>query len=204
MKPTKILTYAGVLIVIVILIFNINPNSSVPEPGNYQEEIAKHREEKHLFMKSDKASPFIEQSVPFDSLKYYEADESFKVNATVEEINDGEIHQLATSDGKEKEFQEVAILHFDLKGTHQDLTLLESKESGLYFLSFYDETSAIQTYGSGRYLETEYEPGKSKVLLDFNYAYNPYCAYTTGYSCPVPLQKNQINIPITAGEKNYD
>ncbi len=204
MKPTTILTYAVVVIVIVILIFNINPNSSEPVETNYQEEVAQYRAERHQFMRSDATSPFVEQLVSYDSLKYYPADESFKINATVEPISNGEIHLLATSDGKEQAFQEIALLHFDLKGTHQDLTLLKSQEYGDYFLSFYDETSAIQTYGSGRYLETDYTPGQTKVMLDFNYAYNPYCAYTEGYSCPVPLQKNQINIPIRAGEKNYD
>ncbi|GAA5035014.1 hypothetical protein GCM10011506_28680 [Marivirga lumbricoides] len=205
MKPTKILTYVGALVVIIILIFNINPNSSATvETGNYAEEVKQHRREKHEFMESHEASPFVEQSVPFDSLKYFKIDESFKVKATVEEIKDGEVHRLATSDGKEKNFTEVAILHFDLQKSHQDLTLLKSQETSDYFLPFYDETSAITTYGSGRYLEVDYAPGNSKITLDFNYAYNPYCAYTTGYSCPVPPKKNYINIAVNAGEKNYD
>lgn len=205
MRPTKILTYAGALIVIIILIFNINPNSSAPAAtDNYAEEVEKYRNEKHEFMKTNEASPFIEQSVSYDSLKYFKVDESFKIKATVEEIKDGELHRLATSDGKEKVFKEVAILHFDLQKSHQDLTLLQSQETSDYFLPFYDETSAITTYGSGRYLEVDYASGQSKVTLDFNYAYNPYCAYTAGYSCPVPPKTNYLSIAVNAGEKNYD
>jgi uncharacterized protein (DUF1684 family) len=205
MKPTKVLTYAVAVIVIIILIFNINPNSSTaPGESNYKEELAQHRAKRHEFMQSNPVSPFVEQGVAYDSLKYFPVNETFKVKASVEEIKDGEIHKLATSDGKIQNYQEVAILHFDLKDTHQDLSLLKSMDDGQYFLPFYDETSAISTYGSGRYLEVDYEPGDSRLVLDFNYAHNPYCAYTTGYSCPVPPQKNNLTVAIESGEKNYD
>jgi uncharacterized protein (DUF1684 family) len=82
--------------------------------------------------------------------------------------------------------------------------LLQSAEDGHFFLSFYDETSAIATYGAGRYLEVDYKKGQTQVVLDFNKAYNPYCAYTEGYSCPVPPPENNVSIFINAGEKNYE
>jgi hypothetical protein len=204
MKPTKILTYVGAVVVVVILVFSLLPNTGAVQEDDYTAEVIKYRQEKNEFMRNDEKSPFIEQKVPFDSLKYFKIDETFKLQASVETIPNGEIKTLATSSGEEQKFVEIAILHFDLKNTHQDLTLLQNVKSELYFLSFYDETSAITTYGSGRYLEIDYKPGETRMELDFNYAYNPYCAYTSGYSCPVPPLTNQMSVAIAAGEKNYD
>ncbi len=204
MKPTKILTLIVAFAVVIIVVFSLIPNAGPQETDNYTAEVEKYRREKNEFMSNHDDSPFIAQKMPFDSLKYFKIDESFKVQASVENVPNGELQTLKTSEGEDQQFKEVAILHFDLKNTHQDLTLLQNTKSELYFLAFYDETSAITTYGSGRYLEIDLEPGQTRIELDFNYAYNPYCAYTTGYSCPVPPLSNQMNVAINAGEKNYD
>ena len=205
MKPTKVLTLVVIVAVILIAVFSLIPSDSVEESTDYTATIEKHRAEQHEFMTSNPKSPFVEQKTAYNGLKFFPIDETFKTRASVEPIIDGKIYELATSDDKIKIYKEVAVLHFDLKGSHQDLTLLQAtKDDQHYFLAFYDETSAITTYGSGRYLEIDYEKGQTQVSLDFNLAYNPYCAYTTGYSCPVPPLQNNITIPIEAGEKNYD
>ena len=74
---------------------------------------------------------------------------------------------------------------------------------GKLFFAFGDETSAVETYGAGRYLDLEKVPGSSTITLDFNKAYNPYCAYISNYSCPLPPAQNLLTIPIKAGEKTY-
>jgi len=205
MKPTKILTYIVIAAVILIAVFSLFNTGQDPElESNYVEEMKAFRHERDSFMRNDKKSPFIEQNVPFNGLDYFDIDESFKVRASVEAIQDGKIYNLKTSDDKVKTFQAVAILHFDILESHEDLTLLQSAKDGHFFLPFYDETSAITTYGAGRYLEVNFKIGQKQVLLDFNKAYNPYCAYTEGYSCPVPPPENNISIPINAGEKNYE
>jgi hypothetical protein len=71
------------------------------------------------------------------------------------------------------------------------------------FLAFGDETSARETYGAGRYLDVKKVPGSSTITLDFNLAYNPYCAYSDGFSCPLPPKENLLSIAINAGEKTY-
>jgi hypothetical protein len=71
---------------------------------------------------------------------------------------------------------------------------------GGYFLPFMDATSGDETYGAGRYLEIEPLPG-GKLLVDFNMAYNPYCAYNEYWSCPIPPKENRLSVPIEAGEK---
>ena len=205
MKPTKVLTYIVIAAVILIAVLSLFTSGDSPEiESNYTEELKAYRHQKDSFMRNDSKSPFIEQNTAFNGLKYFEIDESFKVKASVEVIQDGKIYDLKTSDDKTQTFQAIAILHFDIIGSHQDLTLLQSAIDGNFFLSFYDKTSAITTYGAGRYLEVDYKKGQQQVVLDFNKSYNPYCAYTEGYSCPVPPPENNISIPINAGEKNYE
>ena len=114
---------------------------------------------------------------------------------------------LATNDGKEQRFIEYAYAEFDLDGYHHKLLILEVADMGPFkgklFFAFGDETSADETYGAGRYLDLEKVPGASTITLDFNKAYNPYCAYTANYSCPLPPSQNLLRIPIKAGEKIY-
>jgi uncharacterized protein len=74
---------------------------------------------------------------------------------------------------------------------------------GKLFLAFGDATSAKETYGAGRYLDITKTPGATTIILDFNKAYNPYCAYNETYSCPLPPPENLLNVAIRAGEKSY-
>ena len=74
---------------------------------------------------------------------------------------------------------------------------------GTLFLAFADVTSARETYGAGRYLDIKKIPGATSIELDFNKAYNPYCAYNENYTCPLPPKENFLKVAILAGEKNY-
>jgi uncharacterized protein (DUF1684 family) len=70
------------------------------------------------------------------------------------------------------------------------------------FCPFKDKTNGNQTYGSGRFLDFE-EKDLENMVLDFNYAYNPYCAYNSNYSCPIPPFENHLDVEVLAGEKNW-
>jgi len=73
------------------------------------------------------------------------------------------------------------------------------------FIPFTDNTSGNESYGGGRYLDYKISDIKNnKLLLDFNKAYNPYCAYTTGYNCPIPPAENDLKVAIKAGEKAFE
>jgi uncharacterized protein (DUF1684 family) len=86
-------------------------------------------------------------------------------------------------------------------GQEAALTIYRDDE-GEYFLPFADALAGHETYGAGRYLEPlDLEDGK--VRVDFNYAYNPYCAYNEGWSCPLTPRENRLKVPIRAGEKVY-
>jgi hypothetical protein len=82
------------------------------------------------------------------------------------------------------------------------LQVYQDPEGGDFFLPFVDATAPEETYGAGRYLDVE-APRDGKFLIDFNYAYNPYCAYNDKWSCPIPPKENRLKVQIEAGEKNF-
>jgi len=127
--------------------------------------------------------------------------------ARLESIENKKVVVLPTSDGLEKKYLEYGLAKFELNDEPCELLILEIMEDGPYrgtlFLAFADATSARETYGAGRYLDVKKIPGASSVTLDFNQAYNPYCAYAANYSCPFPPKENVLKTAIQAGEKTY-
>ena len=94
---------------------------------------------------------------------------------------------------------------FRIQGRSLKLVVYKSAEDPYarsLFIPFSDETSRHDTYSAGRYLDLE-EQGGDDYELDFNMAYNPYCAYSEGYTCPIPPAENKLPVKILAGEKNY-
>ncbi len=158
-------------------------------------------------MKDSEESPFQDSLAHYDSLKYFPADVKYRVNADIEPIHNKKMVVLPTSDDKEKKYMEYAYASFKLDGVENKLLILEIVDMGPYkgtlFLAFADETSAKETYGAGRYLDLKKVPGAKTLTLDFNKAYNPYCAYSENFSCPFPPKENLLKIAIKAGEKNY-
>jgi uncharacterized protein (DUF1684 family) len=98
---------------------------------------------------------------------------------------------------------------FKLDGKEDQLNIYQSlslREKPAYkdylFLPFTDETSGKESYSGGRYIDLTIPKG-NKIIIDFNKAYNPYCAYNHKYSCPIPPKGNHLNIAIKAGVKRY-
>jgi hypothetical protein len=193
---------SAVVIISIIYVFQSGNDQSA-----YIEEIKKEREERERFMRTSKESPFARNPEDFTALSYYPPDPRYKIIADLTPIKDKKIVTLTTNDGKEQRYQEYAYAEFDLDGYHHKLLILEVMDMGplrgKLFFAFGDETSALETYGAGRYLDLAKVPGSSTITLDFNKAYNPYCAYVDNYSCPLPPRENLLSIPIKAGEKTY-
>jgi uncharacterized protein (DUF1684 family) len=118
---------------------------------------------------------------------------------------------MKTSGTKTQIYRKYGELNFLIHDTaltlnvYQSQSLMTSKDYADYlFVPFTDNTSGVECYAGGRYMD--YHMGEirnNKLLLDFNKAYNPYCAYTTGYNCPIPPPENDLPIAIKAGEKAY-
>ncbi|KQR71004.1 DUF1684 domain-containing protein [Pedobacter sp. Leaf176] len=176
---------------------------------SYHEQIVKHRENyKQDFIKESN-SPL--QESDFQNLHFYDADSNYKVIAEVKILKNEKVFKMPTYDGTSKEFYRYAKINFSLNGKATIMTLYKSialannpAYKDLLFLPFTDETNKKESYGGGRYIDlSSKEIVNNKIEVDFNKAYNPYCAYSEGYRCPVPPEENDLQMEIKAGEKNY-
>lgn len=198
------------LIVIVVAIagFVYVSVSSGPSPEAYAAEINEEREKKDEFLRSDPSSPMQGKIDSFTGLNYFPPDLSFRVQASLEPVESKQVRVLDTNTGEQSRYLDYAWATFDLQGKSHRLLILEVMDMGptrgKLFLAFADETSARETYGAGRYLDLKKVPAATSIELDFNKAYNPYCAYNDGYSCPLPPRENVLSIPIKAGEKSFN
>ena len=204
MKSKNVFVLAAVVIVAAIIFYSFQGDS---DNKSYVKKINQQRDQKDHYMRSSRESPFYGNESGFRGLNYYPVDPKYRINASLTVIENKRSVILATSDGKEKRYLEYAYAEFDLDGIHNKLLILEIMEDGPYrgtlFLAFADETSAVETYGAGRYFDIKKVPGSSFITLDFNEAYNPYCAYNDDFSCPFPPRENLMQVAIRAGEKNY-
>jgi uncharacterized protein len=204
MKRSSLLVVIGVVMVAALIFYS---QSTEDATENYALLVLKDREEKDAFMKNSEASPFRKDTVAYKGLNYFPVDEKYRVKAKLEPIEKKKVVVLGTSDGFEQRYLEYGYAKFTLDGVDCRLLILEVMEAGPYrgqlFLAFADETSGDETYGAGRYLDLKKVPGASAIDLDFNRAYNPYCAYNDSFSCPLPPRENILNVPVLAGEKNY-
>lgn len=203
MKRDKIIFLLIIAAMGFIIFYSLKGDEETRE--QYIARIAEMRVEKDLFFRNHEDSPFKENSLPFKGLNYFPPNPDFIVNARIVPIEQKEIITLATSDNKEKKYEKFGYAEFDLLGKTNRVLLFQMEEpyADKLFLPFADETSTEETYGAGRYLELDKPTGNS-ITIDFNLAYNPYCAYTEGYSCPFPPRENILEVPIKAGEKKYE
>jgi uncharacterized protein (DUF1684 family) len=144
-------------------------------------------------------------------IQFYDINEHYVVTAYFKKIEDKTGFEMNTSSGMKKKYFQYGIVTFNLLDSLQHLyvyqsatLMMQEKYKDYLFIPFGDATSGFTSYGGGRYLDLVFSDIKDgKIILDFNKAYNPYCAYVTGYNCPLPPKENLLNIPIKAGEKNY-
>ena len=141
----------------------------------------------------------------FKGLRYFPVDEAYKVMAKIERFNNQDTFALPHSHERTKTYRKFGKLLFSLKGQNHELIILESahKKPGYekyVLVCFKDETSGKTTYGAGRYIDLII-PEKDEIEVDFNKAYNPYCAYSERFTCPIPPKENTLNIAVEAGVK---
>lgn len=177
-------------------------------PSNFRDAFIQYTRE-YKIDRSNEDGPL----TPSDTIyiDFFEADSTYVVNAKVERLENSDTLTMLTVNGKKKQYIKYAYLHFELQGVQQKLMLFQSvrlMRNPLYknylFLPFYDESNGNTSYGGGRYIELSSMEIKGEELrLDFNRCFNPYCAYTTGYSCPIPPAENTLTVSVLAGEKAY-
>lgn len=165
-------------------------------------ELEHFRAEKDRVFKRDPHSPLTaQQRTAFSGLHYFDENPALVVNATIDrDVDHGEV-VMSTSAGEEQRYRRYGVVRFAVEGEATQVALYASDDSDELFIPFRDATSGKESYGAGRYLEVHSHG--DEVTIDFNYAYNPNCAYDPSWSCPLPPLENWLKVPIRAGEKAF-
>ena len=169
------------------------------------ERLAGYRHRRDHFFAAHPHSPLSEsQRAEFAGLDYFPERADLALNLPLDESGSdvGETVDLPTTDGKSKSFSRAGRVRFEVDGVPVELTVLRDSDRGSLFIPFRDASAGEETYELGRYLEPQARPDGT-LEVDFNYAYNPFCAYGEGWSCPMPPEENQLAVTIAAGEKAF-
>ena len=145
------------------------------------------------------------------SVKFFPIDQRYRVIAKVEKLPQSSFFPMATSGNISKDAIRYALLKFQINGKEYSLYAYQlvqlmtiEKYKNDIFVPFTDFTSGDETYAGGRYIDLRTtDISSNTILLDFNKAYNPYCAFRAGYNCPIPPKENDLKTEIKAGEKKF-
>jgi uncharacterized protein len=166
-------------------------------------------ERKNDFMRSARSPLLGPARTGFQGLRFHPYNPALEVHAVLEMDDNRKTLILANTDGSESVYERVGWFGFVLDGQAVRLTGFARQGTvaadilpNSLFVPFQDASSGQETYAGGRYLEAHLENGS--VLANFNFAYNPFCAYAEGWACPIPPTENSLLLPIRAGELNFD
>lgn len=155
------------------------------------------RAQKDHFFETNPNSPLTEaQKTSFDGLRYFDYNPDLVFDVRLEPVEGDQTVQIMTTTNEIRKYERVGRFTFNVDGEEAGLTTYRTPHG--YFLPFVD--TSRETYGAGRYLDLEQE-SDGTFHVDFNLAYNPFCAYNEQYSCPLTPIENRLNIEIKAGEK---
>lgn len=176
---------------------------------DFESELLQHREAYKNEFLTTANSPLKAADLPY--LRFHAPDSAYRLRATFVTTPGNKPFAMLTYSGQRKQYVRYGELSFELEGTLHTLYVYQSldlKRMPAYrdylFVPFKDLTNGEQTYGGGRYLDFRMKDIQGdSCVLDFNKAYNPYCAYSEGYSCPIPPRENHLSLRIEAGEMNF-
>jgi uncharacterized protein (DUF1684 family) len=211
-KMIKSINKIIIAILILIVVFvNISCNKKNPETKEmkeYKNSILKERAEKDSSMQFDPYSPFHrDTSISFKPLNYYQPNPDFVFKSKLFYKEKPDTVIIMGTKGEPRTV--IVIGYVELKKDNKVYKVniykgFSRTGSAYYSIWFTDKTTGKETYGVGRYLDFELNPDRDFIYtIDFNKAYNPYCAYTPMYTCPIPREEDYIDMSIEAGEKNF-
>lgn len=193
-----------------IILISCNPKTKESVTSNeYVETISTHRDHYLQDFIKDERAPLTKEDIPY--VHFFDADESYAVECKFTEATDKTPFEMATYSGITKPYQVYGYLVCPVKGQDIKLELYQNQRMSAVpayadhlFLPFKDLTNGEESYGGGRYIDVKASSLKDgKMKIDFNKAYNPWCAYSDGYNCPIPPIANHLDIMLTAGESKY-
>ncbi len=207
-KPVHLLFSLGVIL---LLFFSLSLAGELGK-GDWKLQrerlVLEWRKERDQFFKTHLRSPLTATDQKnFKRLHYYPFDPQYvffgEINRYNFHIQNPEYYAtFLTNKGTNKRYIRYGKFHFQLNGKEYSLQIYKSILSDLLFIPFKDKTNGAETYEGGRYIDAEILEGY-RMVLDFNLAYNPSCAYNEKFVCVLPPRENILDIPIRAGEKHY-
>ena len=163
--------------------------------------LKEYRKMKDEFFLHGSQSPLTAaQKKNFQGLDYFPPNPELRLETSLDEFPEKQSIEMQTTTGDIQVYERFGRFSFIVEGETTELTIYHS-DSG-WFLPFVDSLPGEETYPAGRYLEPE-PLGEGLFLVDFNLAYNPYCAYNDAWSCPLTPFENRLKVPIRAGEKLF-
>lgn len=153
-------------------------------------------------------TPLKTEDLPqFQGLEFFKVSGKYQVQATLEVVSNPVVFEMQTTTSRRPKYRIYGYLHFQLQGKDWRLPVYQSETSeatdNYLFFPFTDLTNGKSTYKGGRYINLQIPQQGNQLCLDFNQAYNPYCAYNSNYSCPVVPEANYLDIAIKAGVKQF-
>mgnify|MGYP001814536646 CR=1 FL=1 len=165
-------------------------------------ELKRLRRQKDEFFAHDSHSPLsAEQKRTFPGLRYFPENSQLRFQDEVKRSTAEQVVHMQTNTGELREYHKYGTFGFLVNGDSAELCVYTSGDRG-FFVPFADATSGQETYGAGRYVEV-HSLGGERFEVDFNQAYNPWCAYSPNFSCPISPAENRLTIPIRAGEQSF-
>ena len=197
-----------------ILFFFLITACSISAQDAYTKGIMEYQYEQNLKFHDKEVSPLSAKDLKsFSALHFYKIDEKFKITAKLVKEKEPIIFEMQTTTSRKPLYIKYGTLTFTIEGKEQTLPIYQNKDfdrapqyKDYLFLPFTDKTSGIESYGGGRYLDvlTTDENADGTITIDFNKSYNPYCAYSSRYSCPLTPKENTVSIALKAGIKVYE
>ena len=195
---------AAVAVIAAVCVASCSSGPPGPNDAAYAQGIVDHRSVKDEQFQNASDSPVPQNKrgamLP---LRYYPVDPEYAVPAVLKLSDDRPVFEMPTSTGAPRKMQLVGVLEFTLKGERRSLGAFVDEGTSRItrlFVPFADMTTGTDTYSAGRYLDIE-PTGTGYYTVDFNEAYNPYCAYNAAYECPFPPPSNRLGLAVEAGEK---
>ncbi|MCF7803964.1 MAG: DUF1684 domain-containing protein [Candidatus Marinimicrobia bacterium] len=193
-------------ILILIPIFMVSCGTS-PNQADIRTAIQESRTKKDDYFSTATNSPIPENKRnDFDGLNYFPIDLNYRITTNIVEYSDKDTVVMPTTKDREQYYLRWGNFDFTIDGNTDTLQVykplqISADHEPYFFIPFYDETNNQMTYGGGRYLDIPVQ-ASGKYVIDFNQAYNPYCAYDyERWSCPMPPMENRVDFPVDAGEK---
>lgn len=179
------------------------------EGDQYRTQLEQQREQKDRFYAEHPHSPIPpDHREGFEGLSYYPPTPSLRYELPLHEHGEKEIVTVETTTEGQREYLRWGEFRFKVEGEEATLQAYKADpDEDRLWVPFRDATSGDETYGAGRYLDLEADEHRTPAgdwILDFNLAYNPYCAYSDAYECPLIPMENWLDVPIEAGEKTYE